>query len=273
MLDNPRSKTIVRALLYKITPPSSSRSMRSPIHVELVPFKKGIKSDEPPENVDICHLSDPTTTTTNLDETYPFDASCDHLFQLDSPILSSQLQNTSSVENGEIKFLPESEGQQDHTNLSPTVVFSGHHDYKLFLLQKDIDAPNGNLNHQDTHICENQDDILIHVTNLSHTFALPQLMAQHNYEGLNPTDTPSEVPSAIQATSDQTFNPMCAHNLMATQCNQSQCSNTNHNLALPHFMAQPNYEDLDPTDLQVQYQLLPKPPVITPSILSVLMTQ
>ena len=35
-----------RALMYKITPPSSSASMRSPTHVEAAPFKKGIKSDD-----------------------------------------------------------------------------------------------------------------------------------------------------------------------------------------------------------------------------------
>ena len=126
--------------MYKITPPLSSASMMSPIHVELAPFKKGIKSDDPPHNVDISHLSIPTSTTTKLDETYPLDTSCDHLLHLDSPSLSSELQDTSSVENVEIEFLPESEGQQDHTNLSPTDVFSGHHDYELFLLRKEIDA-------------------------------------------------------------------------------------------------------------------------------------
>ena len=72
MFENPRSKTTFRAPMYKITPPSSSASMSCPTHVELVPFKKGIKSDDPPQNVDISHLSDPTSTTTNLDETYPF---------------------------------------------------------------------------------------------------------------------------------------------------------------------------------------------------------
>ena len=35
---------------------------------------------------------------------------------------------------------------------------------------------------------------------------------------------------------------------MTTQCNQSQYLNPNHNFALPQFMAQPNCEDLDPTD-------------------------
>ena len=157
-----------------------------------------------------------------MDVTCTLDTSCDHLLHLDSPSLSSKQQDTSSVENVEIKFLPESEGKLDHTNLSPTGVLSGHHGYELFLLQKEIDAPNGNLNHQHIHNCENQDDILIHAPILSHTFALPQLMAEHNCEDLEPTDAPSTVPIAIQATCDHTFNPKCAHNLMETQCNQPQ---------------------------------------------------
>ena len=71
-------------------------------------------------------------------------------------------------------------------------------------------------------------------------------MAEHNCEDLEPTDAPSTVPTAIQATSDQIFNPRCAHNPMGTQCNQSQYPN--HNFALPQFMAPPNSEDLEPTD-------------------------
>ena len=73
-------------------------------------------------------------------------------------------------------------------------------------------------------------------------------MAQHNYEGLNPTDTPITVPMTIEAPSDQTFNPRCAHNPMATQYNQSQYPNSDHNFALPQFMAQHNFEALDPTN-------------------------
>ena len=136
----------------------------------------------------------------------------------------------------------------DHTNLSRTEGFSGDHDYELFLLQKEIDAPNGNLNHQDTHICRNQADIVIHATILCHTFALLQLMVEHNCEDLDPADDPSTVPTAIEATSDKPFNPRCAHNPMATQCNQSQYPNPSHNFALSQVMAQPNYEDLEPTD-------------------------
>ena len=77
----------------------------------------------------------------------------------------------------------------------------------MFLLQKETDAPNGNLNHQDTHNCENQDVILNNATILSHTFVLPQLIAEHNCEDLEHTDDPSTVSTLIQATSDQTFNP------------------------------------------------------------------
>ena len=88
------------------------------------------------------------------------------LLQLDSNSVSSQ--DTSSIET---EFLPELEGQLDHTNLSPTDVFSGHHDYELFLLQKEIDAQHDNLSHQDTHVHEEQDQdgILTHATILSHT--------------------------------------------------------------------------------------------------------
>ena len=52
---------------------------------------------------------------------------------------------------------------------------------KLFLLKREIDVPNDNLSHQDTHVYEKQDQyvFLIHAINLSHNFSLPQFMAQH----------------------------------------------------------------------------------------------
>ena len=58
--------------------------------------------------------------------------------------------------------------------------------------------------------------------NPSHNLALAQILAHHNCEDLDPTDTPSAVPTALQAPSDDTYNPKCAHNPMETQCNQSQ---------------------------------------------------
>ena len=179
-------------------------------------IKKGIKKDEPPQYVATSHLKDLISTTTNLDEACPLDTSCDPLPHLDSPSHSSELQDNSSVDSVEIELLPESEGQLDHTNLSPTDAFSEHHDYELFLLQKEFDALNDNPNHYDIHTHVNQDDILIHATNLSNTFALPQMMAQHNCEDQEPTDGPSAVATASQSSCDHTLKLKCAHNPMVT---------------------------------------------------------
>ena len=140
-----------------------------PTIIQTSVIKNGIKPDEPPQNVATSHLKDPISTTTNLEETYPLDTSCELLPHLESPSLSSELQDNSSVDSVEIELLPESEGQLYHTKLSPTDVFSAHHEYELFLLQNEIDAPNDNPYHYDIHTCENQDDILIHATNLSNT--------------------------------------------------------------------------------------------------------
>ena len=147
-----------------------------------------------------------------FDEACPLDTSCDYLLHLDSPSHSPDLQYNSSVDSVEIEFLPESEGQLDHTKNSPTDLFSTHHDYELFLLQKELDAPNNNLNHHNFHTCENQDDILIHATNISNIFALPQFMVQHTCDDQEPTDDPIAVPTASQASCDHTLKPKCAHN-------------------------------------------------------------
>ena len=177
--------------------------------------------DDPPQDVDKSHLSDSTSTTTNLNETCSLDISCDQLLHLDSPSLSSELQNTSSVE---IEFVPNFEEPLESNKFSPTYGFSVQHDYDLFLLSQEIYTPSDNLNHQDTYVCEKQGQhaFLIHATYPSHIFALPQFMTQHNCEDLKPADTQSTVSTFVQATSDHTFNPICAHNPMATQGNQSQ---------------------------------------------------
>ena len=177
LLENPRSQTTPGTPMSNSTYPSSSASVRSPMHLELASFKKGIKSDDPSQDVDKSHLSDSTSTTTTLNETCSLNTSCDHLLHLDSPSLSSELQDNSIVGSTEpesvpdfedlfqfnsasvssqdtssieIEFLPEFEGQLDHANLSPTDVFLEHHDYELFLLHKQTDAPYDNLSHQDT---------------------------------------------------------------------------------------------------------------------------
>ena len=52
--------------------------------------------------------------------------------------------------------------------------------------------------------------------------ALPQFLTHHNCDDLDLTDTPSAVPTALQAPSDDTSNPKCTHSLMETQWNHSQ---------------------------------------------------
>ena len=109
MLEISRSKTTPRALKSMITSTSSSVPMRSPIHREPTPFKKGTKPDDPPHNVDKPHLSTSISTITNLDVTCTLDTSCDQLLLLDPPSHSSDPQDISSVKNVEIEFIDESE--------------------------------------------------------------------------------------------------------------------------------------------------------------------
>ena len=52
--------------------------------------------------------------------------------------------------------------------------------------------------------------------------ALPQFLPHHNCDDLDPTETPSAVPTALQAPSDDTSNPKRTHSVMETQCNHSQ---------------------------------------------------
>ena len=251
-----RPQIIPGTSLPNSTSPPSPAPMKSPIHLELTP----------------C---DSTSTTTLVNKTCPVNTSCDHLPHLDHPNISSELTDNSTVGSTEPEsildsedllqldsisvssqatcsietdFLPEFEGQLDHTNLSPTDVFSGHYDYELFLLKKEIDAPHDNITHEDTHVYEEQDQdvILTHVTILSHTFALPQFMDQHNCEGQDPTETPITVPTAFLVSCDHTLHPECTHSPMEIQC--TQYPNLSHNLALPQFLAHHNCEDLDPTD-------------------------
>ena len=123
--------------------------------MEPASFKKDIKPDDPPQDVDKPHLSVSTSTTTNLNETCSLDTSCDHLLHLDSPSHSSEPQDTSGVESVEIEFIHESEEPLENNKPSPKDVFSSQHNNDLFLLNQEIDTPSDNFNHQDTHVCEN----------------------------------------------------------------------------------------------------------------------
>ena len=53
-------------------------------------------------------------------------------------------------------------------------------------------------------------------------FARVNQSNHHNCDDLDPTDTPSAVPTALLAPSDDTYNPKCTHSLMTAQCNHSQ---------------------------------------------------
>ena len=92
-----------------------------------------------------------------------------------------------------------------------------------------LDPPSHSSDPQDISSVENVEieflpefEVQLDYTKLRHNFSLPQFMAQPSCEDLESTDTPSTVPTAFQASSDHTFNPKSAPNLMATQCNQSQ---------------------------------------------------
>ena len=60
--------------------------------------------------------------------------------------------------------------------------------------------------------------------------ALPQLLTHHNCDDLDPTDTPSAVPTALQTPSDDTYSPFlmkqnCAHNPFTSQVSKSYHAN------------------------------------------------
>ena len=59
-------------------------------------------------------------------------------------------------------------------------------------------------------------------THQRYVFARVNQSKHRNCDDLDPTDTPSAVPTALQAHSDDTYNPKCTHSLMETQCHHSQ---------------------------------------------------
>ena len=59
-------------------------------------------------------------------------------------------------------------------------------------------------------------------THQGYVFARVNHSKHHPCDDFDPTDTPSEVPTALQAPSDDTSNPKRTHSLMETQCNHSQ---------------------------------------------------
>ena len=59
-------------------------------------------------------------------------------------------------------------------------------------------------------------------THQGYVFARVNHSKHHPCDDLDPTYTPSAVPTALQVPSDDTSNPKCTHSLMETKCNHSQ---------------------------------------------------
>ena len=59
-------------------------------------------------------------------------------------------------------------------------------------------------------------------THQRYVFARVNQSKHNNCDDLDPTDTPSAVPTALEAPSDDTYNPKCTHSLMETECHHSQ---------------------------------------------------
>ena len=83
------------------TPSPQSQAVHSP---DICP-----SPEKPSQDVDESHLSDSTSTTTNLNETCCLNTSGDHLSHLDSPNLSSELHDTPIVESIEPESVPDFE--------------------------------------------------------------------------------------------------------------------------------------------------------------------
>ena len=107
------------------------------------------------------------------------------LLQLDSISVSPQ-----ATCNFETESLPEFKGQLDDINQEPTDTPSTIP--TAFQAPRD-DTYNPECTHNPMEIQCNQ------YPNLSHNSALPQFLAHHNCEDLDPTDTPSAVPTDLQA--------------------------------------------------------------------------
>ena len=198
--------------------------MKSPIHLELTP----------------C---DSISTATPVKKSCPVNTSCDHLPHLDHPSTSLEPQDHSIVGSAEPESILESEDilQLDSISVSPQATcnfeteslpeFKGQLDD---INQEPTDAPstiptafqapredtyNPECTHNPMAIQYNQ------YPNPSHNSALPQFLVHHNCEDLDPIDTPSAVPTALQAPKH------CTHNPSTSQVKKSNHTNP---MALPY---------------------------------------
>ena len=213
-----RPQVIPGTSLPNSTSPPSPAPMKSSIHLELTPH-------------------DSTSTTTSMYKTCLLNTSCDHQLHLDHTNTSPELQDHSIVGsaepepilhsedllqldsisvspqatyNFETESLPEFKGQlddinQEHTDTPRTIPTT-------FQAPRD-DTYNPECTHNPMAIQCNQNP------NPSHNSALAQFLAHHNCEDLDPTDTPSAVPTALQAPKH------CAHNPSTSQVKKSNHTN------------------------------------------------
>ena len=135
----------------------------------------------------------------------------EELLQLDSISVSPQ-----ATCNFETESLPEFKGQLDDINQEPTDTPSTIP--TAFQAPRD-DTYNPECTHNPMEIQCNQ------YPNHSHNSALPQFLAHHNCEDLDPTDTPSAVPAVLQAPKH------CTHNPSTRQVKKSNHTNP---MALPY---------------------------------------
>ena len=219
-----RPQVIHGTSLPNSTSPPSPAPMKSSIHLELTP----------------C---DSTSTTTSMYKTCLLNTPCDHQLHLDHTNTSPELQDHSigghaetesildsedllqldsiSVSpqatcNFETESLPEFKGQLDDINQEPTDTPSTIP--TAFQAPRD-DTYNPECTHNPMAIQCNQ------YPNPSHNSALPQFLAHHNCEDLDPIDTPSAVPTALQAPKH------CTHNPSTSQVKKSDHTNP---MALPY---------------------------------------
>ena len=219
-----RPQVIPGTSLPNSTSPLSPAPMKSSIHLELTPH-------------------DSTSTTTSMYKTCLLNTSCYHQLHLDHTNTSPELQDHSIVGNAEpesfldsedllqldsisvspqatcnfeTESLPDFKGQLDGINQQPTDTPSTI--ATAFQAPRD-DTYNPECTHNPMAIQCNQ------YPNPSHNSALPQFLAHHNCEDLDPTANPSAVPTALQAPKHCTHNP-----------SKSQVKKSNHTnpMALPY---------------------------------------
>ena len=218
-----RPQVIPGTSLPNSTSPPSPAPIKSSIHLELTPH-------------------DSTSTTTFMYKTCLLNTSCDHQFHLDHTNTSPELQDHSIVGNAEpesildsedllqldsisvspqatcnfeTESLPEFKGQLDDINQEPTDTPSTIP--TVFQAPRD-DTYNPECTHNPMAIQCNQ------YPNPSHNSALPQFLAHHNCEDLDPTDTPSAAPTDLPAPKH------CTHNPSTSQVKKSNHTNP---MALP----------------------------------------